>query len=207
MDETGLPDWEPGFGMKLTRLYAWVVIEEDGGESLCGGLLPGRGMVALMGHQRRDVVAMTPLAKRISNESGRPVVLRAYREGETIECIQPETLSEEQLAALVRRTERIPLLPVNTPPRLTPDDVARLWNVESSVVEGMLYRGELRSVKLGEAIRIPLPEILRFENVAIFQSGREFRREVKQKQTKERAKRREDARREADRERKAADGP
>lgn len=81
----------PAGPKKIDALYAWICKEPDGGEGLCGALLPGlegaEGPVwtALVGADMDRVKSLRPYAEMTRTATGYPVTLIRLTRREDLE--------------------------------------------------------------------------------------------------------------------------
>ncbi len=72
---------------RITRLYAWIAEEPDGGEGVVGGDLPGMGWTPLIGADRARIESYRRVAEQFASVSGYPIRLKVFGEGTVIDEI------------------------------------------------------------------------------------------------------------------------
>lgn len=60
---------------EIESMYAWVAEESPGNEGIVGAVLPGRGMVALIGGDRKTIESFRPFAEAIGRAAKKNVRL------------------------------------------------------------------------------------------------------------------------------------
>jgi hypothetical protein len=70
-------DWRPGTGQKIERLYAWVVVESDGGEGVAAASI-GAMMIPLIGADQARVESLRSHAEAVRRASGCRVLLKVF---------------------------------------------------------------------------------------------------------------------------------
>ncbi len=82
--------WKAGTGQRINALYAWVALEDDGGEGVCAALLPGMpGMTPLIGADIARIDSYRPIAREIAKQTGKFVSLRKFTADGEQEIIEP----------------------------------------------------------------------------------------------------------------------
>lgn len=62
----------------ITELYAFVSVDEDGGEGICA-YSSGLMMLLMIGADMERVDYLMPIAQDISNLSGKPITVRRFK--------------------------------------------------------------------------------------------------------------------------------
>ena len=65
-------------GRVVERMYAWIALNPNGDEGICGMELPGMGMVPLVGANRHRMLSLRPYAERTRAATGCPVSLVVF---------------------------------------------------------------------------------------------------------------------------------
>ena len=74
---------------RVSRLYAWIAIQADGGEGIIGHVLPGLGMTPLVTSKLSVAVSLRLAAKQALVLSGHPAVeLRVFGSPETLDRLE-----------------------------------------------------------------------------------------------------------------------
>ena len=76
--------WRPGRGQKIEALYAWIAVDPEGGEGVCGASI-GRMMLPLVGADRERIESLRERAAMTRAASGYPVKLVRFSRREDIE--------------------------------------------------------------------------------------------------------------------------
>jgi hypothetical protein len=71
----------------VESLWAFLSVDEQGNEGLCGHRVEGLGWVALVGADEARVVLLRPIAKQIARESGSKIKLVRFTTREELEMI------------------------------------------------------------------------------------------------------------------------
>jgi hypothetical protein len=82
------PDWKPGNGLKIERIYAWVAEEPDGGEGVVASQIPGVGWVPLIGADRSRIESYRERAAAVARGTGCKVRLKLFGAGVVIDEIR-----------------------------------------------------------------------------------------------------------------------
>jgi hypothetical protein len=88
-DAIARDQWKAGTGQRIDKLYAWIAREEDGGEGLVAAKLPNLGWLPLVGADRERMESLRELAMNTARGSHRPVRLKVFSRGVTIDEIDP----------------------------------------------------------------------------------------------------------------------
>jgi len=80
-------NWKPKSGQKITRVYAWVAEEPDGGEGILTMQSPSGRMIPLIGADRARVENYQDLAEDVAGHTGYPVRLKVFSAGTVIDTI------------------------------------------------------------------------------------------------------------------------
>lgn len=70
--------------LEITEIYAWVAIEPNGGEAVCGGTLAGI-MMPMVGADRARIEDFRAQALRLRQTTGYPIRLVRFSSRETVE--------------------------------------------------------------------------------------------------------------------------
>lgn len=75
---------------KITEMYAFVVVEADGGEGVPAFAAPNGLMMPLMGADLERIDDLTPVAQGIANATGRPMKILKFTGMEQIGHVTPK---------------------------------------------------------------------------------------------------------------------
>ena len=74
---------------RITSLWAFTVVDEDGTEGIIGQTIPGLGFTPLVGADLARIASLRPYAQQIATSLGRPVVLSHFSVRTDQEVLQP----------------------------------------------------------------------------------------------------------------------
>lgn len=74
---------------KVTELYAYVIADTDEDDEGVPGFSNGDWLLPMMGADMERAVSMRDLAKKMANDSGKPVKLMRSTGLEIVETIEP----------------------------------------------------------------------------------------------------------------------
>lgn len=71
--------YKAGTGQKIERLFAWVAEDEDGGEGIIGGPVPGiAGLVPMIGADLARMQSYRPTVELLAKVSGQKLTLKQF---------------------------------------------------------------------------------------------------------------------------------
>lgn len=75
---------------RIEKLFAWISTDDNGEEGLIGGNLgPNNSFIPFVGSDQMRMESLKGYAKTIANRTGRPVQLKVFASGVTIDTLQP----------------------------------------------------------------------------------------------------------------------
>jgi hypothetical protein len=83
--------------LRIERMYAFVVVDDDGTEGIPSILAPDGMAMPLVGADVRRVDQLRPLAQAMAISIGKPIELVLFSDRMSIDVLSPDTTPEEVL--------------------------------------------------------------------------------------------------------------
>lgn len=75
--------------LRIDAIWAFVSVDDNGNEGLCGTTLPGLGVTPLIAADSVRLAALIPMAQRVATMSGKRVRLIKLSTREEVRVIEP----------------------------------------------------------------------------------------------------------------------
>lgn len=76
-------------GQKISEIYAFIAVDDEGDEGICSVHHRNEGWVPLVTQNREDLDKLRPVAADVALRTGHVVHLRRYKVMEIVEVIHP----------------------------------------------------------------------------------------------------------------------
>lgn len=89
LDRIEPPQSHHGIGKmpRIETLWAFLSVDKQGNEGLCGHVIPGLGWIGMMAADERRVDALREIAREIARESGKKIRLAKFTLREDLSVI------------------------------------------------------------------------------------------------------------------------